>query len=77
MWYRCITSQRTFLALQAAHAFAALFLAGLGLPSLSSAGAVEVRFFDPESIGSGDGELLKLPSTEVPFSAVLIVAGIL
>ena len=49
-----MTSQRTFLALHAAHAFAALLLTGLGLPLLSNPALEELRFFELESGDVGD-----------------------
>lgn len=70
MWYLCITSQRTFLALHAAHAFAALLLTGFGFPSLSIPAAEELRFFVLESAGAGDCDELEL------FFSALIAADI-
>jgi len=48
-WYLCMTSHLTFLARQAAQAFAALRLTGLGFPLASRAAVDGVRFFEPES----------------------------
>jgi hypothetical protein len=72
-----MTSQRTFRALHAAHAFAALRLTGLGLPLASNPAILGSRFFDPESWDeAGDCEAL-LPSCEVDLSALMMpVAGV-
>lgn len=43
-WYLCITSHLTFLALHAAHAFAALLLTGFGFPFSSTAADCEFLF---------------------------------
>jgi hypothetical protein len=73
MWYLCITSHRTFLALQAAHAFAALLLTGFGFPLLSTPAVDCPRFFKPESVEPGDCEALEpLGSIEVAFSGLMM-----
>lgn len=59
MWYRCITSQRTFRARQAAHAFVALLFTGLGLPLASSAAAALERFCTSGEGGAGDLEAVR------------------
>jgi hypothetical protein len=69
MWYLCITSQRTFRARHAAHAFVALLLTGLGLPLASSAAAALERFFKSGEGGAGDFEALR--SLEWPPSEVM------
>ena len=73
MWYLCITSHRTFLALHAAQAFAALLLTGFGFPLLSTPAVACPRFFDPESVGLGECEALEpLGSIEVASSGLMM-----
>jgi hypothetical protein len=72
MWYLCITSHRTFLALHAAQAFAALLLTGLGFPLLSTPAVDCPRFFEPESIGLGDCEALE-PLGSIEFSLPVLM----
>jgi hypothetical protein len=73
MWYLCITSHRTFLALQAAQAFAALLLTGFGFPLLSTPAVDCPRFFEPESVEPGDWEALEpLGSIEFSFSGLMM-----
>jgi hypothetical protein len=67
MWYLCITSHRTFLALHAAQAFAALLLTGFGFPLMSTPAADCPRFFEPESVELGDCEALE-PLGSIEFS---------
>lgn len=74
MWYLCITSHRTFLALHAAHAFAALLLTGLGFPLLSRPALDWPRFFKPESVEAGDWE--PAGSSEAAFSEVMMSAAL-
>jgi len=73
MWYLCITSHRTFLALHAAQAFAARLLTGFGFPLLSRPAFDCPRFFELESFGPGDGEALEpLGSIEFSFTGVMM-----
>jgi hypothetical protein len=75
MWYLCITSHLTFLARQAAQAFAALLLTGFGLPLLSSPALVLGLFFDPESVDAGECASLDSSESIVVFS-VMTTAGV-
>jgi hypothetical protein len=77
MWYLCITSHRTFLALHAAHAFAALLLTGLGFPLLSRPAEVWPRFFEPDSAEPGDCEALEpFGSMEAAVSGLMMSTGV-
>jgi hypothetical protein len=73
MWYLCITSHRTFLALHAAQAFAALLLTGFGFPLLSTPAVACPRFFEPESVELGECEALEpLGSIEVASAGLMM-----
>jgi len=73
-----MTSHRTFLALHAAQAFAALLLTGFGLPLASNPAEVELRFFvEPFSLEAGDCEALEpLCSRRLDFSFAMMTADI-
>lgn len=79
MWYLCMTSQRTFRALQAAQAFAALLLTGFGLPALSRPAAEEPRFFEAGSLlwaaGDCDADALSAEGDVVVFSVPMMTAA--
>lgn len=73
-----MTSQRTFRARHAAHAFAALRLTGLGLPLLSTPAEAEPRFLVVASLASGGGDCEALEPLESweSCAAILMTEGI-